>query len=168
MDGIDETTAQTEEMKEGEMATKTPRAQKPRPVTMEIEQVKQIYDYTKFHIGLYFTLLTGLVALVTLSKKQNFEQSGKVLLAIILLLLVGGVAGALVASRIVYGPWTKECFDLQASGFWRKWEKQLTRNSWWSWADVCLVIEHYAFWIALFVAIITFALPTLNLSPTAH
>jgi hypothetical protein len=92
-----------------------------RPVKMELEQIKQIYDYTKFHIGLYFTLLTGLIAFVNFGRGEHVgERHQPVLLVIIFVLLVGGIAGALVASRIVYGPWTKECFDIGASEFWKK------------------------------------------------
>src|SRR5882762_9190970 len=120
------------------MTEVTTPVQKPRPEKMEIEQIKQIYDYTKFHIGLYFTLLTGLVALVTLSKGESFAQHRGVLLSIIILLLIGAVAGALAASRIVYGPWTKECFDIEASRFWKKGSNPFVWHSWWSWADVCL------------------------------
>src|SRR5438309_1751623 len=100
-----------------------------RPREMEIEQIKQIYDYTKFHIGLYFTFLAGLVAFKNFGRGENFgERHRTVLFLIIIVLLIGGVAGALVASRIVYGPWRKECFDIEASQFWKK-RRSLWRNS---------------------------------------
>jgi hypothetical protein len=95
--------------------------EKPRPLTMEIDQVKQIYDYTKFHIGLYSTLLTGLVAVVTFAKGKDFALGFRwVLFVIIILLLIGGIAGALAASRIVYGPWHEHQFAIEESRFWKK------------------------------------------------
>jgi hypothetical protein len=134
---------------------------KPRPEKMAIEQVKQIYDYTKFHIGLYSTLLTGLVALVTVIRRQGFgEQYRTVLFIIIIVLLIGGIAGALAASRIVYGPWEEKYFVIEDSRFWEKrwlWPKQFRCKSWWSWADVSLMVEHYAFWLALLIAIVRFS-----------
>jgi hypothetical protein len=126
--------------------------EKPRPLTMEIDQVKQIYDYTKFHIGLYSTLLTGLVAVVTFSKGKDFGQDfRKVILVIIIRLLIGGIAGALAASRIVYGPWQEHQFAIEESRFWKKrwmWPRKSKWKSWWGWADISLAIEHYAFWLA--------------------
>jgi hypothetical protein len=68
------------------------------------EQIKQIYDYTKYHIGSYFTLLTGLIAVATFGNGVGIGERQRTLILIItLVLLVAGIAGALVASRIVYG-----------------------------------------------------------------
>jgi hypothetical protein len=135
-----------------------PATQRTRPLSMEIEHIKQIYDYTKFHIGLYFTFLAGLIAFVNFGRGEHFgEQHRGALLAIIFILLVGGVAGALVASRIVYGPWQKDSFAIERSKFWRKRPlKKRDSRFYWSWADVSLIIEHYAFWLALSIAIVTF------------
>jgi hypothetical protein len=126
---------------------------------MEIEHIKHIYDYTKFHIGLYFTFLAGLIAFVNFGQGEHFgEQHRTALLVIIFTLLIGGVAGALVASRIVYGPWQKESFVLENSVFWKKRPSRKSYSTfYWSWADVSLIIEHYAFWVTLFIAIVTFA-----------
>lgn len=125
-----------------------------RPVTMGIEQIKQIYDYTKFHIGLYFTFLAGLVAFVNFGRGEHFGEIHRTALVLIVtVLLVGGVAGALVASRIVYGTWEKELFVLEKSKFWKK---RTLGKHYWSCADVSLWIEHYAFWAALAIAVWTF------------
>jgi hypothetical protein len=76
---------------------------------------------------------------------------------IIFVLLIGGVAGALVASRIVYGPWGTDAFDIEDSEFWKKRPSSKANSSFfWSWADVALIIEHYAFWLALCIALLTF------------
>src|SRR5690349_13196849 len=139
-------------MKESPMSPQeTTAAEKARPKNMEIEHIKQIYDYTKFHIGLYFTFLAGLIAFSNLGWGEHFgARHSTALRGIVFALLVGGVAGALVASRIVYGPWQKESFSIEDSWFWKKRPSQKDYSDfYWSWADVSLIIEHWSFWLAL-------------------
>lgn len=148
-----------------QMSNETPpRDDESPPKTIEIEQIKQIYDYTKFHIGMYSTLLTLLIALHTYTEgdKNIGQQYRWVILPLILILLIGGIAGAIAASRIVYGPWKDELFTIEKSWFWKKrpfisrklnWDWNWTR--WFSVAGICLTIEHYAFWAALIFAIVT-------------
>ena len=128
--------------------------------TFDTEKIKHIYDYTKFHIGMYSTLLTGLIALASYTQDKTFGQNyGRVLFAIIIILLIGGIAGAIAASRIVYGPWSNGSFQTRDNEFWETKTKGKGKG-WefsWTWADVCLGIEHYAFWIALVISIIAFA-----------
>jgi hypothetical protein len=129
---------------------------------MKIEQIKQIYDYTKYHIGFYSTLISVLTALITFSYGNNVvgennagERYRPLIFVIITVLLIAGVAGALVASRIVYGPWGTKYFLIDHSWFWKKrWHWPKRWNWWWSWADLCLIIEHYGFWLALLIAIV--------------
>jgi|RhiMethySRZTD1v2_1073278.scaffolds.fasta_scaffold3001602_2 hypothetical protein len=124
--------------------------------TIDTEKIKHIYDYTKFHIGMYSTLLTGLIALANYTSNRDFgKQYGQILFAIIIILLIGGIAGALAASRIVYGPWSNGSFQITRSEFWKK--RRTRKGKKWSWADVCLTIEHYSFWIAVAISVITFA-----------
>ena len=123
--------------------------------TIKIEQIKQIYDYTKYHIGFYFVLLAALGGFAKFG--QGVSPHERVLLrTIMFVLLVAGIAGALVASRIVYGPWGTKFFLIRKSWFWKKrnWPKRW--KWWWSVADICLTVEHYGFWIALLIAIIGF------------
>jgi hypothetical protein len=132
----------------------------PEEQTIDTEKIKHIYDYTKFHIGMYSVLLTGLVALSNYTKGGDFGRSyGKIIFAIIIILLIGGIAGALAASRIVYGPWSNGSFQTGDNEFWKTQTKGEGKG-WefsWTWAEVCLGIEHYAFWIALVISIIAFA-----------
>ena len=132
-----------------------PKIHEPR--SMKIEQVKQIYDYTKFHISFYFPLLAALGGFAKYGSDLSSHQR-RLLLTLTFVLLFAGVAGALVASRIVYGPWGKRAFLIKESWFWRKrvnWPKSW--NWWWSIADLCLIVEHYGFWLALAIAIADFA-----------
>lgn len=142
------------------------------PRTIKIEQIKQIYDYTKYHISFYFALLTASGGLARFATNIT-PRERSALLIITSILLVAGMAGALVASRIVYGPWGKRFFLIEQSWFWKKRWKWPTRwpkwwplkwskncNYWWSIADVCLILEHYGFWLALFIALFTFVFVT--------
>src|SRR5205085_12169426 len=102
------------EIKHSEQESRPPR-------TIKIEQIKQIYDYTKYHIGFYSTLLSGLIALATFGKGTGVGARYRpFILVIIIVLLIAGIAGALVASRIVYGPWGSKYFLIEKSWFWKK------------------------------------------------
>ncbi len=134
---------------------KNEKPERLRPRTIKIEQIKQIYDYTKYHIGFYFVLLAALGGFTKFGKDSSPDE--KLLFrTITFILLVAGIAGALVASRIVYGPWGTKFFLTDKSWFWKKrnWPKRW--RWWWSVADLCLIVEHYGFWIALLIAIIGF------------
>ena len=130
-----------------------------RPRTIKIEQIKHIYDYTKYHIGFYFALLTALGGFAKFGNVSAYERS--LLTKITFVLLVAGIAGALVASRIVYGPWGTKYFLIDKSWFWKKrWNWPKRWKWWWSIGDLCLMVEHYGFWLALSIAIIGFAFVT--------
>src|SRR5688572_14248806 len=102
------------------MKNETIEQSKPlKPRTIKIEQIKQIYDYTKYHIGFYFALLTASGGLAAFGKEITAHQRS-LLQLITLILLVAGIAGALVASRIVYGPWGTKFFLIDKSWFWKK------------------------------------------------
>ena len=135
---------------------KNEKPQRSKPLTIKIEQIKQIYDYTKYHIGFYFVLLAALGGFTRFGHDVPPDERC-LLRTITFVLLVAGIAGALVASRIVYGPWGTKYFLIEKSWFWKKrvnWPKKW--KWWWSIADVCLIVEHYGFWIALSIAIIGF------------
>jgi hypothetical protein len=67
------------------------------------DQLKQLFDYTKFHIGMYTTLLAAIVGLFTNShaKSQYLHMLPYVKITA-LCFVVAGMAGGLVASSIAY------------------------------------------------------------------
>ena len=67
------------------------------------DQLKQLFDYTKFHIGMYTTLIAGIIG-VFANETLKGAYSGMVpyIKVSILLFLVAGAAGGLVASSILF------------------------------------------------------------------
>ncbi len=109
-----------------------------------------------------FYLLTGLVGVATYARGRDFGQGfSKVILVIIILLLIGGIAGALAASRIVYGPWQEHLFAIEGAGSGKTAvvATEIQVEVLVGVGGHFLAIEHYAFWLALLIAILAFARP---------
>jgi hypothetical protein len=106
--------------------------------TADYERVKLLFDYTKFHIGLYLTLGGILVTAVGL-KDNPIQFWAPSLWMAIISMTVAGFAGGMVASTLA------ECENLQT--FMQQktgpWECKLLTGRWWT------RIEHTAFWIAI-------------------
>ncbi|HVF67580.1 MAG TPA: hypothetical protein VM914_07950 [Pyrinomonadaceae bacterium] len=123
-----------------------------------LEHYKQVYDYTKFHIQLYATLVTLLVGVITFgfgelrSLRLNFWFFGMAaasgVFVIALFFAVAGLSGAVVASHIVYTDWNETFESGSGRSFWdNTWT--FARVPIWVWAK----FEHYLFWVGLGVAI---------------
>ena len=101
------------------------------------ERLKQLMDYTKFHIGMYVTLVSVLVGFISKDYTTLVSTSFHYwLLVTICLLVVSGMAGGLIASSIPdhvsydifistrLGPWgagwirARECTHLEHTTFW--------------------------------------------------
>ena len=82
--------------------------------TIEHEKVKLLFDYTKFHIGLYTTLGTIVVGILNLkfaeTEKLKFRPS--LLWASVFLIALAGFAGGIVASTLPH------CSTMD--DFWKK------------------------------------------------
>jgi hypothetical protein len=114
---------------------------------MEDKRLERLYDYTKFHIGLYMTLGAGLVALIAAAADDKSVLRGlvvhpRLLGAAVILMTIAGLAGGIIASSLT-----------QCESFCRFWtEKQgpwswpLLPGKYWTW------VEHTAFWAALLLA----------------
>jgi hypothetical protein len=115
----------------------------------DYEKVKTLFDYTKFHIGLYTTIGAILVAAIG-TKAIPFRPLA--LWTCIILIGVAGFAGGVVASTLPgcnsltqflkdpVGPWDIKLFSCSGQTWTR--------------------IEHTAFWLAIIVGLISFASPT--------
>ena len=118
----------------------------------QLEQLKLLYDYTKFHIGLYGTLIAGFIAILSFGKDFS-TTSLTALKVVIFLLLIAAMSGGVVASSVVdvyqnYGMWKPESslekfWTTSIGPFKLKWMKAET---WWR-------IEHTAFWIAVLIVV---------------
>lgn len=66
------------------------------------EQLKLLFDYTKFHIGLYTTLVTLLIALISLGSEELFFLQRISLAATTVCFVLAGGCGGILASNIPY------------------------------------------------------------------
>jgi hypothetical protein len=113
---------------------------------LDYDKVKTLFDYTKFHIGIYITLGGTLVAAIG-TKVINFWVP--ILWGSIIALAVAGFAGGVIASSL---PWCNSLreFEKTKTGPWG-WEKTLAYGLTWT------RIEHTAFWVAIGAALISLA-----------
>ena len=69
-----------------------------RPV--DFEQVKLLFEYTKFHLGVYTTLAAALIALVNTEFGKNINLPREFVWAAVVFIALAGVAGGIVASTL--------------------------------------------------------------------
>lgn len=129
-------------------------SRKDSPATSnQVEQLKLVYDYAKFHIGLYAALIAGIAALLQLSPGLKPEDVACLRVAVVLI-LVAGLAGGMVATGVL------DTGD--ARGVWRVPASQPDRTS--SLLDSrprrrgvplksWILVEHTAFWCAVAVGL---------------
>lgn len=108
----------------------------------EDPQLARLYDYTKFHIGIYL-LAAGAMVTIAGSATQSsfFEEIAKhpwLLVAAIFAMAVAGLAGGIIASTCATAEKLSDVWD-ECIGPWnRRW----MRGS--AWAR----LEHSAFWLS--------------------
>ena len=107
------------------------------------DQLKQLFDYTKFHIGMYTTLIAAIIG-VFANEDLKASYCGMVsyIKFSVVFFLVAGAAGGLVASSIPYFK-TFEEFSKENLGPWKF--KFIP-------AILCTHIEHTAFWLGCLVS----------------
>jgi hypothetical protein len=120
-------------------------------VDANLKKLELLYDYTKFHIGLYLLLTSGYITLATskIGKKDALPMLQPALVWIaVVLFMVAGIAGGVIASSITQstsnsaddflkqkiGPWSTALFP----------------------ARIWVYIEHTAFWLGLIFAALSF------------
>ena len=125
-----------------------------------LERLKLLYDYEKFHIGLYGALMAGFITVLKWS--DNLDQTlVRAIVIAILCLLVAAFCGAILASSVIdiynnYGLWPSGIG--QESDLRNFWEKRIgpldiklfQAKVWW-------FFGHTAFWIAILIFICTFS-----------
>ena len=118
----------------------------------EYEKVKLLFDYTKYHIGIYTSLGTIAVAALGLHDNVTFKFCGLLLWLSIGFIAVAGLAGGIIASTLPEKN-SLEQFFTQATGFWGV--HFLSGRTW-------TRIEHTAFWVGLIAGLISFLMPELS------
>ncbi len=129
----------------------------------DFEKLKLLFDYTKFHILLYTTLITLLIGLFAFGiDLESVTQFRKAMKAVVVCFLIAGAAGGVIGSNIPK-------FD-NFSTFWNgkevnanKVDKKLCIGPFGILSNklkfpgkVWATIEHSAFWIGILIAIYSF------------
>ena len=115
---------------------------------MANDQLDRLFDYTKFHIGFYATVITGLFAVIGFAVSNSQQEVLRHILPFAwvtaLLVLTAGAAGGVIASNIPEYP-TFESFadkttELKVFGVSTRHYSDFVR------------LEHMAFWAAVLLA----------------
>ena len=112
---------------------------------MESKQVKQLYDYTKFHIGLYAGLMTLLMSALTLGRHEVAPEIACVLKVTLVCFAVAGACGGVIGSTVSLNLGSiirdEKIGPLDFEWFTARW-----------WAH----LEHWAFWAGIVVSVAGF------------
>jgi hypothetical protein len=110
------------------------------------EQIDRLYDYTKFHIGLYAGLMTALVALLTLGKGLTLCVIWPIKATLICFALAGACGGVIGSTISV----SQEALmnDKRVGPLSLAWLR----------ADQWAHLEHWAFWGGVAIAVVGFSL----------
>ena len=114
-----------------------------------------LFDYTKFHIGLYLTLTASYIAVAAanIDKKPILTLRCSFLFwAAVVAFMIAGLAGGVIASSITQTEArSTEAFLKSKIGPWEwKWKWVYFAARKWTW------IEHTSFWVGLIAAVFSF------------
>ncbi|MEP7309800.1 MAG: hypothetical protein ABJA98_30190 [Acidobacteriota bacterium] len=113
----------------------------------EFEQVKLLFDYTKFHIGIYLTGAASLIALMNTEIGKGIRLREWLVWVAVAFIGMAGLAGGIVASSLPH------CRSLE--DFWNRrvgpFRLQALRGETWTY------VEHSAFWLAIVSVVVAFA-----------
>ena len=119
----------------------------------ELEKLKLLFDYTKFHIGLYTTVATIFGGLVAASDKLPFKFNPPLLLASVFCIFLAGIAGGTIASSIPgYSRYTT-FWNARIAPFPFTLITEGMKAKYWTY------VEHIAFWVAVGLAVASILLP---------
>jgi len=111
------------------------------------DRLELLFDYTKFHIGLYATLASAVVALIGTKWGESLLLPPFWLWVSVLSIALAGMAGGVVASSCPSFSSAKELYSTDLGPFRAK----VMSGEWWTYA------EHTAFWIGIGAILIAFA-----------
>ncbi len=116
------------------------------------KSLELLFDYTKFHIGLYLTLTAAYITVATakINEKPLLTLDPRFFWPAIVAFMVAGLAGGVIASSITQTQKrSSQEFLEEPTGPWN-WKKIHFRAQIWTY------IEHTAFWIGLIAAVFSF------------
>ena len=114
---------------------------------MEDRQLERLYDYTKFHIGIYLSAAGGLAALISAAAEGSAKQtyfasligSPKALAASFGFMVAAGIAGAVVATSTIESTSYKSFLSTKHGAYGIN---PFSGKAW-------VTIEHASFWLSL-------------------
>jgi hypothetical protein len=111
-----------------------------------VEQVKLLFEYTKFHITVYTTLASVLAAIIAAAGAQRFSIDYSLLPAAVLAILAAGWAAGVVAATM------PQSTRLQNFWNWRTgpYSTHLMTIRGWTY------LEHTSFWLAVVIVVVAF------------
>jgi hypothetical protein len=103
----------------------------------DYDRVKLLFEYTKFHIGVYLTLASIILGILGLKPPTSVSASMTLLIAGAVLFAIAGMAGGIIVSRLT-----------QVTTYNEFWQKK-TGPFWWDWlpGQCWTYIEHTSFWL---------------------
>jgi hypothetical protein len=128
-----------------------------------LKSLELLFDYTKFHIGVYLTLASSFITVASLKKGDGYVVALRMPLVwvTILFFMLAGLAGGVVISTIT------QCYGIEIPSSPAKCTstKDLLQSyiGPWNWTAVQLTgrtwtyIEHTSFWLGLISAFLAFA-----------
>jgi hypothetical protein len=116
----------------------------------DYERVKLLFEYTKFHIGVYLTLASILVGILGLKQDFGFVVIPQLLVISIILIMIAGAAGGTIVSRLTKVKTYDEFYNEMTGPVRAKWFR----------GEIWTYIEHLTFWAALIFALLAILLPT--------
>jgi hypothetical protein len=116
-------------------------------VPSNTEQVKLLFDYTKFHIGLYSTLATVVISILVSQRTAKWPIWPESLTLAVLCLVSAGLAGGVIASSL---PHLFGCYDVKNVLIGPIMCEHWPLVFW-------TYVEHCAFWAAVFFVILAFS-----------
>ncbi|BDC46000.1 hypothetical protein PTKU15_92970 [Paraburkholderia terrae] len=122
------------------------------------KSLELLYDYTKFHIGVYLTLTTAYLAAATakFGDQPLLHLRPWLFWIAVLTFMVAGLAGGVIVSSITQTPArSSREFLRERIGPWElTWLRR--RALTWTW------IEHTSFWVGLIIAALSLAFPVVT------
>lgn len=116
------------------------------------KSLELLYDYTKFHIGLYLSLTAGYITASTakLPDKPFLSLNRYFFWGAVFAFIFAGIAGGIIASSLTQtDARSSQEFLNKEIGPWN----EMIRLPGWAWT----YIEHTSFWIGLFLALLSFS-----------
>lgn len=127
------------------------------PVGTEDPQLKALLDYTVFHIGVYLTIATGLLA--AMNYKLDEKHSLSLLIPILAFVCAGG-AGGMLGSHV---PDSKDFKAFAANNTIKFLDLDWLPTKYAEWA----ILEHQMFWFGVISLVVLLALRPLITPPNA-